>query len=106
MSEIAGVVAFLDASALYPALLRNFRMHLASHDLLQARWSDREPTIININGSAHAAASAYRRACPKANAARGRIARDLAFDGNVLSLAPARIASACRFCESPCLPRH
>src|SRR5262249_5087261 len=41
MSEIARVVAFLDASVLYPALLRNFLMHLALRDLFQPRWSDR-----------------------------------------------------------------
>jgi predicted nucleic acid-binding protein len=41
MSEIARVVAFLDASVLYPALLRNLLMHLALRDLFQARWSDR-----------------------------------------------------------------
>ena len=41
MSEIARVVAFLDACVLYPALLRNFLMHLALRDLFQARWSDR-----------------------------------------------------------------
>jgi predicted nucleic acid-binding protein len=41
MREIARVVAFLDASVLYPALLRNFLMHLALRDLFQARWSDR-----------------------------------------------------------------
>ncbi len=41
MSEIARVVAFLDASVLYPALLRNLLMHLALSELFQARWSDR-----------------------------------------------------------------
>src|SRR5262249_35002723 len=40
MSEVARVVAFLDASVLYPALLRNFLMHLALRDLFQPRWSD------------------------------------------------------------------
>jgi predicted nucleic acid-binding protein len=39
MSEAARVVAFLDASVLYPALLRNFLMHLALRDLFQPRWS-------------------------------------------------------------------
>jgi predicted nucleic acid-binding protein len=41
MSENTRVVAFLDASVLYPALLRNLLMHLALRDLFQARWSDR-----------------------------------------------------------------
>jgi hypothetical protein len=41
MSDPARVVAFLDASVLYPALLRNLLMHLALRDLFQARWSDR-----------------------------------------------------------------
>jgi predicted nucleic acid-binding protein len=41
MSEIARVVAFLDASVLYSALLRNFLMHLALRDLFQPRWSER-----------------------------------------------------------------
>jgi hypothetical protein len=41
MSENTRVVAFLDASVLYRALLRNLLMHLALHDLFQARWSDR-----------------------------------------------------------------
>jgi predicted nucleic acid-binding protein len=40
MSEATRLVAFLDASVLYPALLRNFLMHLALRDLFQARWSD------------------------------------------------------------------
>ena len=35
------LVAFLDASVLYPALLRNVLMHLAVRDLFQARRSDR-----------------------------------------------------------------
>jgi predicted nucleic acid-binding protein len=41
MSKSARIVAFLDASVLYPALLRNLLMHLALRDLFQARWSDR-----------------------------------------------------------------
>jgi PIN domain len=41
MSEAAGVVAFLDASVLYPALLRNMLMHFAASDLYQPRWSAR-----------------------------------------------------------------
>jgi predicted nucleic acid-binding protein len=36
------LVAFLDASVLYPALLRNLLMHLAVRDLFGCgRWSDR-----------------------------------------------------------------
>jgi hypothetical protein len=34
-------VAFLDASVLYPALLRNLLMHFAVADLFQAHWSAR-----------------------------------------------------------------
>jgi hypothetical protein len=34
-------VAFLDASVLYPALLRNVLMHFAVSDLFQAHWSAR-----------------------------------------------------------------
>ena len=34
-------VAFLDASVLYPALLRDILMRLALHGLFQARWSQR-----------------------------------------------------------------
>ncbi len=41
MSGTAPLVAFLDASVLYPALLRNLLMHLAGRDLFQPRWSDR-----------------------------------------------------------------
>jgi hypothetical protein len=41
MSGTLPLVAFLDASVLYPALLRNLLMHLAVRDLFQARWSDR-----------------------------------------------------------------
>ena len=41
MSEAATVVAFLDASVLYPALLRNMLMHFAVNDLYQPRWSAR-----------------------------------------------------------------
>jgi predicted nucleic acid-binding protein len=33
--------AFLDASALYPSLLRNILMRLALHDLFRAYWSER-----------------------------------------------------------------
>jgi hypothetical protein len=40
MSEAARIIAFLDASVLYPALLRNLLMHLALRDLFQPRWSD------------------------------------------------------------------
>jgi hypothetical protein len=40
MSGTPALVAFLDASVLYPALLRNLLMHLAVRDLFQARWSD------------------------------------------------------------------
>jgi hypothetical protein len=40
MSDTARVVAFLDASVLYPAPLGNLLMHLALRDLFQARWSD------------------------------------------------------------------
>jgi len=41
VSGAAPFVAFLDASVLYPALLRNILMHLALADLFRARWSDR-----------------------------------------------------------------
>jgi hypothetical protein len=41
MSEAATVVAFLDASVLYPALLRNMLMHFDVNDLYQPRWSAR-----------------------------------------------------------------
>ena len=41
MSGAFPLIAFLDASVLYPALLRNVLMHLALRDLFQARWSDR-----------------------------------------------------------------
>jgi hypothetical protein len=40
MSGAPPLIAFLDASVLYPAQLRNFLMHLARRDLFQARWSD------------------------------------------------------------------
>jgi hypothetical protein len=39
MSGASRLIAFLDASVLYPAQLRNFLMHLARRDLFQARWS-------------------------------------------------------------------
>jgi hypothetical protein len=41
MIEAPPPVAFLDASVLYPALLRNMLMRLALHGLFRARWSDR-----------------------------------------------------------------
>jgi hypothetical protein len=41
MSETTCVVAFLDASVLYPAMRRNLLMHLALRDLFQAHWTDR-----------------------------------------------------------------
>jgi hypothetical protein len=41
MNEPPYVVAFLDASVLYPALLRNLLMYFAAAGLYQARWSSR-----------------------------------------------------------------
>ncbi len=41
MSGALPLIAFLDASVLYPAQLRNLLMHLARRDLFQAHWSDR-----------------------------------------------------------------
>jgi len=41
MSEDEGSGAFLDASALYPSLLRNILMRLAMRDLFRAFWSQR-----------------------------------------------------------------
>lgn len=32
-------IALLDASVLYPSLIRNLLMHLASADLIAARWT-------------------------------------------------------------------
>jgi hypothetical protein len=56
--------------------------------------------MININGSARRGVSTN----PEANTVRGAgIACDSFFDGNGLSLAPARIASARRFCDKSVL---
>ena len=41
MTEAQRPSAFLDASALYPALLRNILMRLALEDLFRAFWSER-----------------------------------------------------------------
>jgi predicted nucleic acid-binding protein len=41
MSDAARLIAFLDASVLYSAPLRDLLMHLAVRDLFAARWSDR-----------------------------------------------------------------
>lgn len=41
MNETPVITAFLDASVLYPALLRNILMRLALHGLFRARWSAR-----------------------------------------------------------------
>lgn len=41
MSRTVPPVVFLDASVLYPALLRNILMHLALADLFRPRWSER-----------------------------------------------------------------
>jgi len=41
MIEVARPKAFLDASVLYSAPIRDFLMHLAVRGLYQARWSDR-----------------------------------------------------------------
>src|ERR1700680_3278622 len=41
MSDAARLIAFLDASVLYSAPLRDLLMHLAVRDLFQVRWSDR-----------------------------------------------------------------
>ena len=40
MNGTALLIAFLDASVLYPALLRNILMHLAVADLYRVLWSD------------------------------------------------------------------
>ena len=47
MSEAATVVAFLDASVRYPALMRNMLMHFAVNDLYQPRWSAPAPSPRN-----------------------------------------------------------
>lgn len=39
MKETPALTAFLDANVLYPALLRNILLRLASQGLFQARWS-------------------------------------------------------------------
>jgi hypothetical protein len=41
MSDVPRLTAFLDASVLYSAPIRDLLMHLAVQDLFQARWSDR-----------------------------------------------------------------
>jgi predicted nucleic acid-binding protein len=41
MNEATRATAFLDASVLYSAPIRDFLIHLAVRDLYQARWSDR-----------------------------------------------------------------
>jgi hypothetical protein len=41
MNEVASLTAFLDASVLYSAPIRDFLMHLAVRGLYRARWSDR-----------------------------------------------------------------
>jgi predicted nucleic acid-binding protein len=41
MSDAPRLIAFLDASVLYSAPVRDLLMHLAVRDLFQARWSDR-----------------------------------------------------------------
>jgi len=41
MTEPLSATAVLDASVLYPALLRNMLMRLALHGLFRARWSQR-----------------------------------------------------------------
>ena len=41
MTEALSVTAVLDASVLYPALLRNMLMRLALYGLFRARWSER-----------------------------------------------------------------
>ena len=39
--DAAARVAFLDASVLYPATLRNLLMHFAVAGVFQARWTDK-----------------------------------------------------------------
>lgn len=41
MTQTPIAVTFLDASVLYPSLLRNILMHLALHGLFRAHWSAR-----------------------------------------------------------------
>lgn len=40
MKETNALTAFLDANVLYPALLRNIHLRLASHGLFQPKWSN------------------------------------------------------------------
>src|ERR1700733_1672869 len=41
MNDEARLIAFLDASVLYPGRLRDLLMHLAMRHLFQPRWSER-----------------------------------------------------------------
>ena len=40
VSDSSARIAFLDASVLYPATLRNLLMHLAVAGVFRARWTD------------------------------------------------------------------
>jgi predicted nucleic acid-binding protein len=64
MSEEQRLWAFLDASALYPSLLRNLLMRLAMRDLFRAFWSERvqdEWTRAVLRNRPHLSAAAVER---------------------------------------------
>ena len=91
MKQAPPIAAFLDASVLYPALLRNILMRLASHGLYRARWSERvhEEWI-----------EALLRNRPDLDRARVERTRDL-MDAHILD---ARVSGYERRIESLSLP--
>jgi predicted nucleic acid-binding protein len=71
--------AFLDASALYPALLRNILMRLAVDDLFRAYWSER------VQDEWTQAILRDRPDLPRAQIERTRRLTDEAIDGAIVS---------------------
>ena len=87
MSAAPPPIAFLDASVLYPELVRDILLRLASRNVFQPRWSAR------VQEEWAAALSRNRPDIPAARIARTRHLMDLNFEGAAVEGFVHRIAA-------------
>jgi hypothetical protein len=87
MIETPSLVAFLDASVLYPAFLRNMLMYFAVNDLYQLRWTAR------VHEEWMAALLRNRPDIPRAQLERTRHLMDSHIDGVLVEGYEHRIKS-------------